>query len=152
MINDVFLEQYINMPELQLSMIINCKLRELYAHKRAFGIAYNLLLKSPFVVNVSTQEMDREIQKLKCWAKLRRISLNVTEVNVKITLNDVIYALREILERNIMLVNDCDCDPYSITFKSNRDKKEIIANLRNDLNKVIASLDEGAIGLNRCRR
>lgn len=149
MTNNLILEQYSHIPDLQLSMIINCKLRELYAYKKAYAIAYNILFNFPVIINISLVEKDIEIEKLKCLAAFRKISVKVTEENVNVTLSDVTYIIREIFERNVMMVNSSNFDPFSNTYESNRSKSKIVAQLKDDLNRLIARLDEESIGLKR---
>lgn len=148
MINNLILEQYSHIPDLQLSMIINCKLRELYAYKKAYAIAYNILFNFPVIINISLVEKDIEIEKLKCLAAFRKISVKVTEENVNVTLSDVIYIIREIFERNVMMVNSSNCN----TYESNKSKSEIALQLKDDLNRLIAGLDEESIGLKRNKK
>ena len=54
-----------------------------------------------------------------------------------------------LLEKYLKMVNSSNFDPYSNIYESNRSKSKIVAQLKDDLNRLIAELDEESIGLKR---
>ena len=146
--NDAILNQYVFLPNVELSLFIDCKLMEFYTYKKAAEIAEQVLIQNgyPGVINFYFGDKETEIQKLLCLAKLRSVSVNVTMDNVSVTIDDVVRVIKDAYRKTLASITD---DPYSEMGISKCSKEFVIAELNKDVSRIIDSLKTNDIVLQR---
>lgn len=149
--NDAILNQYVFLPNVELSLFIDCKLMEFYTYKKAAEIAEQVLIQNgyPGVINFYFGDKETEIQKLLCLAKLRSVSVNVTMDNVSVTIDDVVRVIKDAYRKTLASINDVNYDPYSEMGISKCSKESVIADLNKDVSRIIDSLKTNDIVLQR---
>lgn len=149
--NDAILNQYVFLPNVKLSLLIDCKLMEFYTYKKAAEIAEQVLIQNgyPGVINIYFGDKENEIQKLLCLAKLRSISVNVTMDNVSVTIDDVVRVIKDVYRKTLALITDVNYDPYSEMGISKCSKESVIAELNKDVSRIIDNLKTNDIVLQR---
>lgn len=143
----VRMENYINLSNNDLSLVLHCGLREYYAYKKASKIALYYLEESGYngILEMSLDTKMENISMLISLANFRMIKSDVTEDMVHINVSNVVFVLREIMYNYIGRIRALGYDPYNI----NIDVNDRIEEIKNYFDGLITRLNEEELVLKR---
>lgn len=143
----VRMENYINLSNNDLSLVLHCRLREYYAYKKASKIALHYLKESGFngILEMSLDTKMENISMLITLAKVRMIKPDVSEDMVDTNVSNVVFVLREIMYNYIGRIRALGYDPYNI----NIDVNDRIEDIKNYFDGLINRLNEEELVLKR---
>lgn len=143
----VRMENYINLSNNDLSLVLHCRLREYYAYKKASKIALHYLKESGFngILEMSLDTEMENISMLITLAKVRMIKPDVSEDMVDTNVSNVVFVLREIMYNYIGRIRALGYDPYNI----NIDVNDRVEEINNYFDGLINRLNEDELVLKR---
>lgn len=141
------MENYINLSNNDLSLVLHCRLREYYAYKKASKIALHYLKESGFngILEMSLDTKMENISMLVSLAKVRMIKPDVSEDMVDTNVSNVVFVLREIMYNYIGRIRALGYDPYNI----NIDVNDRVEEINNYFDGLINRLNEEELVLKR---
>ncbi len=141
------MENYINLSNNDLSLVLHCRLREYYAYKKASKIALYYLAESGYngILEMSLDTKMENISALISLANFRMIKSDVTEDMVNINVSNVVFVLREIMYNYIGRIRALGYDPYNI----NIDVNDRVEEINNYFDGLINKINEEELVLKR---
>lgn len=114
--SDVILNSYNNLSNNELSLVLDCSLKDYYVFKKASQVAVEYLLANDFPGPVEIDFLEKEsfISTLLSLAKVRMIESKISEDDVNITNSNVILVLRGIQYDYIARIKALGYDPYCL--------------------------------------
>lgn len=145
--SDVILNSYVNLSNNELSLVLDCSLKEYYVFKKASQVAVEYLLANDFPGPIEIDFLEKEsfISTLLSLAKVRMIESKISEDDVNITSSNVILVLREIMYNYIGRIRALGYDPYNI----NIDVNDRVEEINNYFDGLINILNEDELVLKR---